>query len=155
MIKRIIDAIDNHSPYCGVRTRQPQVRQTLMPPTLRSVYSQFRAHRLAIAQLRRLESPGLPRNNRVPIDQLSDARHIVELTGRLLAEGIRSHGRGQPPSLVIDGQLIGLSNDGLSVVVKPLRRSRRPSATQAVGRDSSLPSAGATYRTIPASAMPP
>ena len=62
--------------------------------------------------------------NPVPEDRLSNAQHVVEITGRLLADSIRSLGRGDPPSLIIDGHRIRLSDDGLSVVIKPPRRSR-------------------------------
>jgi hypothetical protein len=67
----------------------------------------------------------MPSNTRVFKDPLSDAQHVVNLTGRMLADCIRSRGQRDLSAVVIDGHQVRLSNDGLSVVIKSLRRSHQ------------------------------
>ena len=92
-------------------------------PDLRYISGQLHAHLVAIERLSQLGENGVATDDHVRKSRLSDARHAVELTGRLLADYIRSHGRGDPPRLVINGYQIKLSHDGLSVVLKTPREA--------------------------------
>ena len=87
-------------------------------PGRRYVSGQLHAHLVAIERLSQLGENKEATDDYVRNSRLLDARHAVEFTGRLLADYIRSHSRGDPPRLVINGYQIELSHDGLSVVLK-------------------------------------
>jgi hypothetical protein len=96
-----------------------------MAATYHYISSQFRAHRFALERLQRFENQGATSGDEnVLKDQLSDARYAADFTGRMLADCIRARGRGDPPTLVVEGYRLKLSDDGLSVVVDSRRQKR-------------------------------
>ncbi len=91
------------------------------------VGGQFYAYKTATDRLSSLKQQCPAQGgSREYAERLADAEHVVEFTGKLLADCVRAHGHGSPPRLEIEGYNVWLSDDGRIVILESRYPERRP-----------------------------